>query len=103
MDMDESPLQSRILEAAQTHLDSLSGNEYARFTAALRALCTHNAEAVHTKKLRGPIRELIIGDHRVTYFKMGRTLYFVRGFRKNTQKTPSAEIEYAEKMYALLQ
>ena len=102
MDMDEDPLQLRILEAAQRYLDALSGNEYARFTAALRALCTHNIGAVHTKKLRGPIRELIIGDHRITYFKMGRTLYFVRGFRKSTQKTPLVEIEYAEKMHALL-
>ncbi|MBI4093560.1 type II toxin-antitoxin system RelE/ParE family toxin [Candidatus Kaiserbacteria bacterium] len=55
--------------------------------------------AVHTKQLRDPIRELIAGDHRFTYFQLDHMLYFVRGFRKKSRKTPPKEIDYAMSIY----
>ena len=40
--------------------------------------------------------------NRIAIFKIDVHLYVVRGFRKKTRKTPLLEIEYAERMYALL-
>lgn len=57
---------------------------------------------VKTKQLRGPIRELIVGKHRITYFTLDTTIYFVRGFRKKSAKTPRSEIEYAHQVYKIL-
>jgi len=57
---------------------------------------------VHIKKLRGPIQEIIVGHHRFTYFQLDSTLYFVRGFRKKSTKTPPQEIAYAESIYKII-
>lgn len=65
-------------------------------------MCLGDFESVRTKQLRGPIRELISGHHRLTYFGLDSMLYFVRGFRKKTAKTPREEIDYAEKIYKML-
>ncbi len=53
-------------------------------------------------QLRGPVRELIVGHQRLTYFGLDSVLYFVRGFRKKTAKTPKSQIDYAEKVYKLM-
>jgi phage-related protein len=55
-------------------------------------------DSVSTKQLKGPIRELISGNHRISYFLEGSLLCFVRGFPKKTNKTPKKEIEFAEKI-----
>ena len=59
-------------------------------------------ESVRTKQLRGSVRELIVGHHRLTYFQLDSVLYFVRGFQKKTAKTPKSEINYAEKVYKMM-
>jgi phage-related protein len=61
-----------------------------------------NFDAVHTKPLKGKVRELIIGRHRISYFLIGNVLYFVRGFPKKSAKTPKQEIEYAMQVYKLM-
>lgn len=62
----------------------------------------NQTEGIHTKQLKGPIRELISGHHRITYFRLKDTFYFIRGFRKKSAKTPRREVEYAEKIFKLM-
>lgn len=99
----EHKQQVRVLEPAQKYLDTLPESEQGAVQADLRTMENEQtAMTVKTKQLRGPIRELIVGHHRFTYFKVDTTLYFVRGFRKKTNKTPRQEIEYAENIYRQL-
>lgn len=70
--------------------------------ADINDMLARNLAAVHTKQLRGPVRELIVGNHRFTYFRLGNITYFVCGFRKKTVKAPLAKIEYASKIYKIM-
>lgn len=95
----DQPFHVRILEYANRYLESLPAVEKANIIGDIHALRTGKLEKVRIKQLQGPIRELIVGNHRITYFKHAATLYFVRGFRKKSNKTPRQEIEYARSIY----
>jgi phage-related protein len=84
------------------YIGSISETDQAVISAHVECMRLGDFESVHTKQLRGPIREMIIGHHRLTYFEFDTGLYFVRGFRKKTAKAPKSEIDYAEKVYKIL-
>ena len=100
--MEQRERQLRFLTSAEKYLRNLSDAEQAMVDADTEAMRRGEELHVKTKQLRGPIRELIVGNHRITYFTLGTTIYFVRGFRKKSAKTPRDEIEYAEKIYKSL-
>jgi len=100
--MKYEPLALQILPFAEKYFDELSLAEQSIVMNDIKDMCTGEIGAVHTKQLRGPARELIVGNHRFTYFLFSRTLYFVRGFRKKSTKTPPQEIEYALKVYKMI-
>ena|SRR3989344_1800059 len=56
-------------------------------------------QSVYTKKLKGPIRELIVRDFRLIFFISRHTIYFTSIFRKQSAKTPRREIERAKRLY----
>ena len=89
----------QTLAPATQYIYSLPQFERSKVIEDVQILAQTDTRSVRTKQLKGPIRELIVGDHRLTYFKLLDTLYFVRGFRKQSRKTPPAEIQYAEKVY----
>ena len=91
-----------LLDPAEKYVTGLPKSEKAAVLTDIGALKDGKDVVVKTKHLRGPIRELIVGNHRITYFKIDRTLYFARGFRKKTRKTPHDEIEYAYNSYKQL-
>ena len=91
-----------ILQAAQQYIDSSAKSEQGAIQADINAMERGNFDSVYTKTLKGKIRELIVGRHRITYFTIGTMMYFVRGFRKKSAKTPKAEIECAEHVYKLM-
>ena len=95
-------MQARLLYHADRYIKGLTDAEQIKLAGAIRCLLNNETTAVRTKQLRGSVRELIVGNHRVTYFKLEDSLYFVRGFRKKTAKTPRNEIEYAERIYNAL-
>ena len=92
----------RFLEPAKMYLKNLSKKDRAMVDADMDEMRFSGESWVKTKRLRGPIRELVVGNHRLTYFTLEAIIYFVRGFRKKSAKTPTIEIEYAEKIYKLL-
>lgn len=92
----------QFLSPANEYIDSVSEIDQAIIAAHVECMRSGDFKSVRTKQLRGPIRELIVGYHRLTYFEFGASLYFVRGFRKKTTKAPKSEIDYAEKVYKML-
>ena len=93
----------RILPPAAEYLESIGKRERGRIYDDIQTVRRGNFTKVRTKQLKGEIRELIRGKHRISYFKIAATLYFVRGFAKKSQKTPKKEIEYAEQVLQKIQ
>lgn len=100
--MENQPDTVRLLPFAEKYLKELDPQEQAMVVADIDDMRTGNLTIVRTKQLSGPIRELIVGNHRFTYFRLQNILYFVRGFRKKTVKTPLSEIEYANRVYKIM-
>lgn len=92
----------QFLSPAKEYIGSIPVTDQATVAAHVVYMRLGDFESVRTKQLRGPIRELIVGHHRLTYLEFGANLYFVRGFRKKTAKAPKSEIDYAEKVYKIL-
>lgn len=92
-------LQVRILEPAETYIVSLKESEQGALLAQIEALQAGDFTSITTKQLRGKIRELKMGSHRITYFQKKNELYLIRGFLKKSAKTPKREIDYAESIY----
>ncbi len=92
----------QFLSPAKEYISSIPVTDQAVVAAHVECMRTGDFESVRTKQLRGPIRELIVGHHRLTYFEFDSGLYFVRGFRKKTAKAPKSEIDYAEKVYRIM-
>ncbi|MDP3965822.1 MAG: type II toxin-antitoxin system RelE/ParE family toxin [bacterium] len=100
--MENAEFKVLILEPAQKYIDSLSKPEQGAVRADMSAMESGDFDSVYTKMLKGKVRELIVGRHRISYFTIGSTLHFVRGFPKKSAKTPIKEIAYAEQVYKLM-
>ena len=100
--VENRPRIVQFLPFAERYLKGLSPAEQAMVVADIDDMRKGNFAVVHTKQLRGSIRELIVGQHRFTYFRLRGTTYFVRGFRKKTAKTPPLEIKYASGIYKIM-
>jgi phage-related protein len=92
----------QFLSFAKKYVGSVPVTDQATIAAHVSCMQSGDFESVRTKQLRGPIRELLVWHHRLTYFELGPALYFVRGFRKKTAKASKSEIDYAEKVYKIL-
>ena len=73
----EDSYTASLLSDAKEYLKSLSDEDRARIMADIATMIGGHFEEVKTKQLEGPIRELISGPHRITYFLRERTLYFI--------------------------
>ena len=91
----EKHYSAHFLSDADEYIKSLTNVEQGTIAADVRYMQKGEFDLVYTKRLRGAVRELISGRHRVTYFLSGFGLYFVRGFKKQSGKTPKREIDYA--------
>jgi phage-related protein len=93
----------KILEPAKKYIqEKLNPSEQGILKADIEAMAKGEFGLVKTKKLRRKIHELIFGYHRITFFQFNNSLYFIRGFRKKTNKTPKWEIDYAESIYKII-
>ena len=93
----EKPLRALFLERAKKYMDGIPATDKGTVLKDIECLVVNETDSIYIKQLRGSIRELIVGHHRITYFKLKNALYFVSGFRKKSAKTPKQEIEYAQK------
>ena len=97
--MDGGQIKLHFLEGFRQYVENIADAGRGAISRDIEAMKKNTTEAISTKQLRGPVRELIVGNHRVTYFKIRSDIYFVRGFRKKSQKTPKSQIAYAQMMY----
>lgn len=95
-------LKLLILNKTEDYIKSLSVSEQIKITSDFRKMSDGDLEIVSTKQLKGSIRELIVGNHRLIYFIDNGVLYFVDAFRKRSQKTPKNKIENAIKIYKII-
>ncbi|MEK7137905.1 MAG: type II toxin-antitoxin system RelE/ParE family toxin [Patescibacteria group bacterium] len=87
----------RFFKRAKDFVNSIPIADRARITAQVNTML--EGKKVYTKQLKGRVRELIVGPYRMIYFTKNLNIYFVNGFRKKGQKTPTKEIAMAEKLY----
>lgn len=87
------------MSRAKEYLDGLDESDRGTIAADIDLMRAGDLATPYTKKLRGPIRELISGPHRLTYFLIKSAIYFASGFMKKSGKTPKGEIDYAEKIH----
>jgi phage-related protein len=88
------------LDAVTAEIEALPPPVQARIKAAEEALSLGEFQSLYIKTLKGPIRELIVGDHRLVYFPWKeRHLLFVDIFRKKSKKTPLQVLRRAERIY----
>lgn len=98
----EKPLRTFFLEGAKEYLDEIPDADKGAIARDIEGIAANEIAGATTKQLKGPIRELKSGPHRITYFKLGGALYFVRGFRKKSARTPKREIDHAHKIFNIL-
>lgn len=90
---------SIFLEKTKKFIGSLTSSEQGKIAAQIEMMELGQFEAVHTKLLKSPIKELVIGKYRITFFIEKHWIYFIFAFIKKTQKTPKQYIEQSEKIY----
>ena len=95
-------LRIEFTDPSAEYYQSLKEIERTKVLARIEALFIGKYEDIRIKTPKGPIKELIVKDHRIIYVIPGGSLYLVSAFRKKSQKTPAHEIEMAEKKYLFL-
>ena len=91
------------LTAVEVEIGTLSIPDQARIKAAEEALVLGDFQALYIKSLKGPIRELIVGNYRLVFFYWKEnSILFVDIFRKKSNKTPLRIIRHAERIYKMV-
>lgn len=88
-----------ILDDVLDFLKSLSREEDAKIMAHLKSLELNQTEGLIIKPLKRKVKELIVKQNRIVFFRIGDTGYVVDAFKKQSKKTPERIIERAEKIY----
>ncbi|MFA6340904.1 MAG: type II toxin-antitoxin system RelE/ParE family toxin [Candidatus Paceibacterota bacterium] len=91
-----------LVETVKDFVSDLDESESGKVMAHMDMMQMAEFDAVHTKLIKNPIKELIVGKYRFLFFIEKRIIYFIHAFMKKTQKTPRREIQYAEKIYKIL-
>ena len=92
-------MKLNVLSTVNDFINKLSDKESGKILAQLKFLEINQTEALVIKTLKGKIRELRIKQHRIVFFKIGKIIYVVDAFKKQSQKTPQGIIKKAEKIY----
>src|SRR3989338_9999628 len=91
-----------LMWAVESFLGILSSASRGQIRADIVLLENGDFQTPYTKKLKGLIRELIVGNYCLIFFIKDNTIYFTSVFRKKSAKTPTKEIKRAEKYYKLV-
>lgn len=89
----------QILDSVTGFLSDLSEGDAAKILAHLKSLEVNQIEGLTIKPLKGKIKELIVRQYRIIFFRIGKKGYAVDAFKKQSKKTPRRIIERAEKIY----
>lgn len=92
-------MEASILSDVTEFLNGLSDKLAAKIYANLKNLEENRTAGMLVKPLKGPIMELSVKQYRIVFFRKASRIYFVRAFKKQSQKTPKRIIDYAESIY----
>jgi len=93
----EKPFQIILLTKVEKFVLTLSHKEGQKVSGAINALRNKKFDTIYIKQLRGDIKELKVKRFRLIFFIYNNIIYITQIFVKKTNKTPSKEIELAEK------
>jgi len=88
-----------FLEQVNQFINNLAAQEQGRIAAQIEMIQTGQFEAISTKLLKRPIKELIVGKYRFIFFIDKHLIYFIYAFVKKTKKTPKQYIKLSETIY----
>lgn len=94
--------EATFLEPVSEFISRLSITDQAKVAASITCLEEGDFETIHTKTLRGVIKELIVKRYRFIYIIKRNTIYFIGAFIKKSNKTPKAELNRAEQISKLI-
>lgn len=97
--MQDRSLEVRILSDVYEYVAALKEAERVKIRAQIALMREGDYSTLYTKQLSGPVRELMVKQHRILYFKKGDILYFTQAFKKQSAKTPKREIDRAKDIY----
>jgi len=89
-------MNSITLSDVAFYVERLPPEERAKVWTSIKALERLAFEKIEVRSLRGDIKELKVGPHRIFFFWVGDTVYLVSAFRKKSRKAPAREIDRAE-------
>ena len=89
----------QVLDTVIEFLESLPADDAAKIAAHLKSLEMDQTEGLTIKPLKGKIKEIVVKQYRVVFFRTGTRGYVVDVFRKQSKKTPKRVIERAERIY----
>ena len=91
-----------FLDSVNKMINSIPEIDRAKVAVAMLAIKEGNFQAIETKILKTPIRELKVKVYRFVFFIDKQIIYFIHAFIKQSTKTLKKEINYAEKIYKKL-
>lgn len=89
----------QVLDTVIEFLESLSADDAAKMAAHLKSLEMDQTEGLTIKPLKGKVKEIVVKQYRIVFFRIGTRGYVVDAFRKQSKKTPKRIIERAERIY----
>jgi len=91
-----------VLDLVNDFINGLPRAVRAKIFGSIEKMKGEDWSSLYIKTLKGPLRELIVKQYRMIFFMSENVLYVVHAFQKKTAKTPSQEIEWAERIYKLM-
>ena len=91
-----------FLDSVNKMINSIPEIDRAKVAVAMLAIKEGNFQAIETKILKTPIRELKVKVYRFVFFIDKQIIYFIHAFIKQSTKKLKKEINYAEKIYKKL-
>lgn len=92
-------MKLHALREADELIDTLPKDDVAKILTAFGLLAANRSAELKIKQLRGRIKELVIKQYRIIFFREKLTIYVIDIFRKQSKKTPQRIIQRAEKIY----
>lgn len=87
-----------FFEGADNFIKSLPDIDRAKVMANIKTMAI-DFDAVNTRLLKRPIKELKVKKYRLLFFIEKNTIYVISGFVKKGQKTPLREIQKAKEIH----
>ena len=88
-----------VFDDVAAFLNKIPPEDSAKILAHLKSLEENRTEGIIVKPLKGTIKEIVVQQYRIVFFRIAGTGYVVDAFKKQSRKTPKRIIERAERIH----